>query len=120
MPLTCSCPWDGEFEWYWWRPNGYSVMPIGRARKRCTSCHILIPHGSIVARIARTRGPKDVIEERIYGEDDDAISLAPAFLCERCADLYFSLTELGFECVSPYESMPDLVKNYAAGKWEDI
>lgn len=33
--------------------------------------------------------------------------------CLRCADLYFSFEDLGFECVSPYENMVELAKQYA-------
>jgi hypothetical protein len=35
------------------------------------------------------------------------------FHCEVCADLFFSLRELGFECVAPDENMRELVLEYA-------
>jgi len=39
--------------------------------------------------------------------------MAPKWLCERCADLYFSFLELGYECVQPEEDMTELSADYA-------
>ena len=61
-----------------------------------------------------TRPPKNEVEARIYDEGDtEAISLASYWLCEECADLWFSLDELGFHCISPNENMREIVKEYA-------
>ena len=56
--------------------------------------------------------PYTDIELSIYGEDGE-IPLAPFYFCEICADLYFSLFELGFECLGPGEDMREMVKEYA-------
>ncbi len=113
MPLTCKCI-SGEYDapWYWMEPDDYSEMPKGNRRKRCASCGTLIEFDSVCVEITRTRPPKDDIEERIYGWENDAVPLASGYMCEVCSDLYFSLKELGF-CVSPYENLKDLVKEYA-------
>jgi len=52
------------------------------------------------------------VEERIVGEGNE-IYLADVYLCETCADLFFSLQDLGFSCVLPDEDMRELVKEYA-------
>jgi hypothetical protein len=54
----------------------------------------------------------------IYG-DDAELPLAPYFLCETCADLWFSLYELGFECVSPDENIRHVVADYASMQWKN-
>ena len=113
MGLTCGC--DFEFDLssvteYAYPPEGYAVMSASR-RKRCTSCGVLIDVGVIAANIKRVRIPKDDVELLVYG-DDGEIPLADKWLCERCADLFFSLEELGY-CVSPYDDMRELVHDYA-------
>jgi len=114
MPLTCHCGEDEDAAWYWREPNDYSVLekPVGRSRRpRCQSCFTLVDFGSTVIKFERFRFANTDIEERIYGEGEE-IYLAPHYHCERCADLFFSLSELGF-CVSPEECMLELVKEYA-------
>ncbi len=114
MPLTCSCPYDDDYDWYYFTPDDYTSPPPGR-RKRCSSCGALIDHHEQVAKFDITRPPRTEIEERICGswDDTEAVKMAPKWLCERCSDLYFSLYELGFECISPDENMVELVKEYA-------
>lgn len=113
MPLTCSCDYDGdEPAWYVYSPSDYSEMPIFKRRRRCSSCDELIDGGAIVAKFNRSRCPRSDIEEAIYG-DGPTIPLATQYICETCADLYFSLYELGFECVTPDENMRELVREYA-------
>jgi predicted RNA-binding Zn-ribbon protein involved in translation (DUF1610 family) len=116
MSLSCSCDYDG-YGPYYYPPDDYSVMPDNKRRKRCSSCGTLIEHGSTVAEFTRDRCPQSDIEESIYG-DGPSVPLASVFLCETCADLYFSFYELGFECVSPYDNMRDLLKDYAALRGE--
>ena len=60
------------------------------------------------------RSPWRAAEEKIYGEfqGDNGVPLAPKYLCERCADLLFSLTELGY-CERPWEDQRELVREYA-------
>lgn len=112
MPLTCYCDHDGDYAWYYDAPTDYSTLSTTRC-KRCSSCKSLIEIGSIVLIFPRWRYPVDDIEERIHGGDDAEITLAPRYLCEECADLWWSFDELGFECISPDESMRELAKQYA-------
>jgi len=66
--------------------------------------------GNTVAEVPRYRVPDTDIECRIYGEDGE-IPLASHFLCERCADIFFSLEELNY-CVSAYENQMLLLEEY--------
>lgn len=109
MGLSCSCDWDGE-GWYFFGPDQYTVLGTKRAR-RCCSCKVSIKAGDLCAKFLREVQPDpDSIEARIYGDEKP---LAPWFMCERCADLYFSLDELGY-CIFLGDDMRELVKEYAA------
>lgn len=108
MPLSCLC--DDEYAWFYDMPDGYHNLDTSR-RKRCASCNTLIEIGAITALFSLWRYPNDDIEARIYG-DDGEISLANLYHCEVCADLFFSLYELGFDCISPNENMKLLVREY--------
>lgn len=111
MSLSCSCDTDDDCEWMYFSPSDYSTLNTTR-RKRCKSCGTLIEVGAIVATFERKRYARTDIEERIYGEGECAIPLAEWYHCETCADLYFSLVELGF-CVQPDDNMHELVREYA-------
>ena len=113
MSLSCSCDFGGECDWYFDTPSDYSTLNTKRGRK-CCSCGDKIKPGETVVRFNRTRPPRSEYEERRFGDDWDAIPLASWYQCERCADLFFSFAELGFECVSPAEDMRELAKEYAA------
>jgi len=112
MPLSCSCDYGDDTDWYVYPPGDYSEMPQFKRRKRCASCVALIDAGSTVAKFRRDRCPRSDVEEAIYG-DGPTIALADQYLCETSADWYFSLFELGFECVMPDENMRELVREYA-------
>lgn len=92
-------------------PDGYSVLETSK-RKRCCSCKDLIDIGSTVAKFPRMRYPQNEVELNIYGEDGE-IFLANHYMCEECADLFFSLDELGFCVRIGDESMRELTKQYA-------
>lgn len=111
MSLSCECEWYPEpGEWAYYSPNNYTTLETSR-RKRCRSCKELIDIGAIVIAFDRYRVPNHDVEINIYGEDGE-IPIAAWYHCEECADLYFSLTELGF-CGSPNENQHDLVEEYA-------
>lgn len=113
MSLSCSCDWDPDpGEWWYEIPDDYSVLDTKR-RQRCaaTGCGCLIDVGATVAKFRRRKVPETDVEVRIYGEDGE-IPLADWYLCEECADLWFSLYELGFECVGPNDVRND-AKEYA-------
>lgn len=111
MSLSCECG-DGDGEEWWYEADGYSTLDTER-RRRCVSCKDMIAVGAIVAKFHRARATLTDVEERIY--DDGEVPLAPKFMCERCADLYFSLAELGY-CIQPDDDMRELVKEYAQMK----
>ena len=106
MSLSCSCDFDGDYDWYFYAPDDYSTLETSH-RKRCSSCNTLVDIGSTIARFECYRQPKWEVEISIYGEDGE-IPIADKILCEECADIYFSLYELGFECISPTENMRGL------------
>ncbi len=117
MSLPCYCDFDGvDAPWYFLPANDYEALGTKR-RQRCRSCKELIDLGAICLRFARTREARDAVEERIYGENDpEAIALADWYFCERCADLFLSLEELGF-CLSIEDDMRQVVKEYASMEW---
>ena len=79
-------------DWWYWSPGGYTEAPPGRRRRRCCSCRELIAHGATVARFERARAPVTDAE----ADRSDEVPLAPWWMCERCADVFFSLEDLGF------------------------
>lgn len=113
MSLSCDCSdWCPEpGDWFFWPPNDYKEAPAGR-RKRCRSCGVQIEPGSLCLEFKRRRVPEHDVETRIYGEDGE-IPIASWWHCEECADLYFSLTELGF-CFPIDDDMHDLAAEYAS------
>lgn len=112
--LSCYCNDDYDHDdhnWWYWYPTNYKPMRWFPRRKRCTSCEKIINHRELVVEIPRTRGARDDIEAMIYGDGPEAITIASGYMCEYCADIYFSLDELGF-CVNPYENMVELLDEY--------
>ena len=113
MGLTCSCDFDDDYEpgtKLWMHPDGYTTLGTKRSRK-CGSCGDKINVGDTCVAIPRIKVPETEVECRIYGEDGE-IPIAPSYLCETCADLCFSLEELGF-CMQPGADQRELVKEYA-------
>ena len=97
MSVACDCDSDGD--WYYYGPADYSVLNTKRCRK-CFSCGERISIGDVCAEFPRYRhgnewNDSDLIKMRVYG---DEIPLTVWYACETCADLYFSITELGY-CV---------------------
>ena len=113
MSLSCYCDYDpdaGDVLWNW--PADYSVLDTKRSRK-CCSCGERIEVGELVARFSRYKVPESDIEVKIYGEtDEDGPPRASVYHCERCADLMYSLYELGY-CINIYEDMRELVNEYS-------
>ena len=108
MTLSCGCDYDADgAEWYYDSNGVFRALDTKRAR-RCRACKTPLKPGTTVLQIARWRGPRDWIEESIHGEE---VPLAPWHLCERCGDIYASLTELGF-CVDLTESMDAQLAEY--------
>lgn len=111
MGLTCSCDYDPEpGDTVWMDVNDYAPLSTKRSRK-CCSCKERIAVGDTCCEVTRVKMPESDIECRIYGEDGE-IPRASAYMCERCADLFFSLSELGY-CEQPWEDQRELVADYA-------
>lgn len=111
MGLSCNCEQYLEAgQTYWYTPEDYTTLKT-KTRKRCSSCIESIDVGSVAAEFQRVKVPGTDIELRISGEDGE-IPRASSYLCERCADLFFSLNELGF-CIDINEDMRELVKKLA-------
>ena len=118
MSLSCSCDYDDDdAPWYWWPPKDYTTYKKWRGQMcACKGCNHMIRYGQTVGQVFRTR-PYTEWELDHFGTwgdegDPEAVYLASAFMCERCTDLFFSFDDLGFHCVSPYEDMVGLAKEY--------
>lgn len=113
MPLSCYCYDDHDVDGgdhIWYEPKDYSQY-LQKRGKHCSSCkEVIIRKGDLCATFERYRIPDTDIERAIYG-DDGEIPLAQGVLCERCADIYFSLAELKF-CVAPTENQLELLAEY--------
>ena len=118
MSLSCHCYYDfepGSIVYY--PPQDYTAYPNSRAT-RCKSCKKKIKNGDICIEFLRHKIPESEVEYKIYGEDGE-VPRASYFHCEECADLFFSLYELGFTCIAPDDNMKELVKEYAeVYRWE--
>lgn len=111
--MTLSCDYgDSDGDWWHIVPEDYATMPKFRARKRCCSCHDLIDAGATTARFeCYKRAGYGSVAERIYGEGGE-VPIADRWMCERCADLYFSLVELGY-CYYMDEDVREMTREYA-------
>jgi hypothetical protein len=110
MTLSCECCEGEPGDTTWYGPEDYEIFAKCRSTK-CCSCGSKIKQGDVVGKFLRFKLPDTEIECRIYGEDGE-IPRASWFMCEKCLDLYFSLTELGF-CINIHEEMRELVRQYA-------
>lgn len=114
MPLLCECdycpePGDTIME----DITDYITLSTARSRK-CYSCGVKIAVGDLCSEVPRFKIPSSDIELKIYGEEGE-IRIAPKHMCERCSDIYNSLTELGF-CGQPWEDQRELLKEYQEWK----
>jgi hypothetical protein len=109
MSLSCKCDFDTEYSWYYECPQGYTTLQTKR-RRRCKSCHAPIEIGAICTKFEISRPWGWEVEERIYNVDD--VPLAPHHHCEACADQYFNLSALGYDCIAPNENVMILLREY--------
>lgn len=110
MPLSCEC-YEDDCDYYWDYPEDFSEMPLRKRRARCKSCNTLINSGDVVAEFPVSRPARGWCEEKIFGDDYQAVPMASHWLCEECADLWFNFHELGF-CAYPNESQRELLEQY--------
>ena len=124
MILSCSCDYDYDYEpgdWYFDGPLAPEFITLDfKRRKRCCSCGKLINFDALCIEHPRARYPHDDIESRIVtGRDlDDSlcdeapIRIASYYHCETCAEIYLNLTDIGYECLNPYDDMCEALKEY--------
>lgn len=114
MPLHCSCPDPDGPDWTEIEPPAADDAYItfaGRRATRCWSCDDRIRPGDTCTEFQRLRAPTDFECDRLNWREDEGVPLAPRHICERCGDIYWSLTELGF-CVFPNENQLDMLNDY--------
>ena len=110
MPLSCECETELEDGYtYYDPPSDYSVLGTSK-RQRCWSCRKLIDLNTVVLKFERFKIAEYDVELSIYGEGGE-VPRASKYLCEECADIYFSLEELKF-CVYAGENQKHLLKEY--------
>jgi len=123
MSLSCSCDYDYEYdagEWYYAEYTADFTLLDTHRRKRCCSCGELIDIGSLCIKFPRSRYPHNDVESRIMTGrcledslcDEAPINIAAHYQCERCAEIFLNLTDIGYECLSPSEDMRESLKEY--------
>jgi len=117
MSLSCECDTD-DCAWYFIGPEdaaengGYAPLATKRSRK-CCSCKARIAVGDLSVRFTRFKYAEwGTVEANIYGEGGE-VPLAEWYMCERCGDLYLSITELGYCIDLGRDDMREIVKEYA-------
>lgn len=122
MSLSCSCGYDFDPEQgCWWympeREMDFEKFKKMRA-KRCCSCGKLIKYGDDCLKFGRFRYPKDEYEAKLNGDRyfemnyEPNIPMASHYHCSDCGEIYLNLTAVGYECISPGESMSELLSDY--------
>ncbi len=107
--LSCSCgEWEGE-GWYYINPSDFTKLSTTR-RKRCCSCQELININADCLEFDRYRAPKDEIEIKIFGEDEE-IEIATWYMCEGCGEIFLNLEDLGY-CLSIETPMQEYLAEY--------
>jgi hypothetical protein len=113
MSLSCGC--DGSLDDYSWMHYGPSdFKELGehgtyKRRKRCASCGALIGLDEECVRFDRVRAARSEYEANRFG---DEVSLPPVFQCEKCAQFFIPLWELGFHCMSPDTPVREYLEDY--------
>ena len=97
MSLSCFC--GDDYDFHYLPPTDYDTAAQAA---RCVSCLARIHAGAMIATFELVT--YDDNGEEQYGETEH--------MCEVCADLYFSLEELGF-CIYLGDDMRELVEEYA-------
>lgn len=118
--LSCSCDYEYEAEygmWLYMGEHSWFVPLDASRRKRCCSCGELIDIGSLCIKHPRYRYPYSEIEAAIVGADPEMceeppIRISDHIQCEPCGEIWLNLTDIGYECLSPMESMVASLKEY--------
>jgi hypothetical protein len=108
-PLSCYCvEWDGDGVG-WNVPNNFTNLNTKKGR-RCQSCKTIIKPGNTCLEFERFRYPQSEIELKIYSEEEE-LPMASHYLCEHCGEIFINLDDMKF-CITPYENMDELLKEY--------
>ena len=112
MSLSCSCQeWEGD-GWAFWLMNEEFEPFVGKRKKQCCSCGTDIVHLQPCLTFCRGRGPRNSVEEKIYGDPSDpCVPLAPYHMCEKCGETYLNLVNVGF-CVDITDYMQHDLEDY--------
>ena len=107
MSLSCTCDFDmDEGDRIFYPPADYNRYDRHNSRL-CQSCGETRIHRGGVVNMFRVTVADHYSEAR--GEWIER-ELAPVYHCEACADIYWSLQALGFECVHGGENMRQLAR----------
>ena len=102
--LSCS---HEEGSWYYYHPDKFGLFQQDK-RKRCCSCHKLININDQCVEFIRCRETRSDVEEKIHG---DEVPLASYFMCEKCGEIYFNLSNIGY-CICLGDNMNELLSEY--------
>lgn len=90
MSLSCDCGY-GDYDWYYEiTDEPYTANSTGR----CYGCGGHVRAGDIVRHILDIHWPES--DDDLFYDETDPDEKVLGRICERCGDLYDSLTELGF------------------------
>ena len=113
MALSCHCHYEPECgDVLIDTPRDYEPLTT-RRRRRCCSCNEPIHPGQLAVEFPRYKVPDCDYEWSRWGETaETGPRRASWYMCERCADLFYSLDELGY-CINISYDMRDLAREYA-------
>ena len=97
--LTCLC--DDTPEFYYDDPKDFTVLDA--ERYKCDSCTKVIRKGNTCLTFTCWSVAED------EWEDDEQIT--PRTVCEKCGEIYFNLSALGY-CMVLGENWKDTLKEY--------
>ena len=98
--------------------SDYRPAPVTGYRNRCKNCKSMIEKNALCVEAKRFKIAETDVEISIYGEWEGEgtgeIRRASWWLCESCADVLFSLEELGY-CV-PLDEITITLREYQMQK----
>ena len=121
MSLSCSCDYDYDYKpGSWYYMGGSNDFIKSKYALVCQSCKRVILKDDLCISFERYTYPEDEEEAKECGFDDleDAmegeatIIMLDHYICEKCGEIYLNLDSVGFECILPFENMPEMLKEY--------
>lgn len=109
MPL--SCMFDDDIDYYANPDDDFSQSPV---RSFCQSCGKIILPEDCVLRLECYRYPDPESDDPVdikAEEEGSEICLPDEYHCERCGEIYLTLSELGY-IFSSSENMEGLLEEY--------